>query len=269
MSNSSAELLNSTESARQGADQQKLQIEQVATAINDMTATIVEVARHAQVAADKANAADKVANEGGEVVSDTISSINTLANEVEASAELIKKVEEDSVQVGAVLNVIKSIAEQTNLLALNAAIEAARAGEHGRGFAVVADEVRTLASRTQDATQEVESMIEQLQTGSQQAVVAMSNSQSKVQSLVEKASSAGGALEAINDNVTQISNMNLQIANAAEEQTSVSEEINRNVTEISQISERSAGGAKKTADASNELSGLAQQLQVLIRQFKV
>ncbi|MDH5392702.1 MAG: methyl-accepting chemotaxis protein [Gammaproteobacteria bacterium] len=269
MSNSSGEMLSITESARQGVEKQKMQIEHVATSMNEMTATVQEVARHAQEAADRATAADRVANEGNDVVNDTIVSINALASEIETSAEIIKKVETDSVQIGTILNVIKSIAEQTNLLALNAAIEAARAGEQGRGFAVVADEVRTLASRTQQSTQEIEEMIEQLQTGSQKAVIAMSNSQSKAQSLVEKASSARVSLQEITSNVTHISDMNMQIATAAEEQTSVSEEINRNVTEISLISEQTADGAKQTADASNELSALAQQLQALIRQFKV
>lgn len=269
MSNSSDELLSVTELTRQGVNQQQSQIEQVATAMNEMTATVQEVARHAQEAATTATEADRVANEGGRVVDKTISSINSLASDIETSAEIIKKVEADSVQIGTVLNVIKSIAEQTNLLALNAAIEAARAGEQGRGFAVVADEVRTLASRTQESTQEIQEMIEQLQTGSKKAVVAMTNSQVKAQETVDQAVTAGSSLAAITNNVTSISEMNFQIAAAAEEQSSVSEEINRNVVEISQVAEQSAEGAQQTAGASNELSELATQLQILISQFKV
>lgn len=269
MSNSSGNMLNITEMTQQGVNQQQSQIDQVATAMNEMTATVQEVARHAQEAASTATEADDVASEGSKVVEQTISSINVLASEIENSAAIIKKVEEDGIQIGTVLNVIKSIAEQTNLLALNAAIEAARAGEQGRGFAVVADEVRTLASRTQESTQEIQDMIEQLQSGSQQAVQAMANSQEKAQATVNQAGSAGSSLRAITSNVASISDMNLQIATAAEEQSAVSEEINRNVVEISQIAEQSAEGAQQTAIASEELSELAGQLQSLIQQFKV
>ena len=269
MSDSSGNMLGITEMTQQGVNQQQTQIDQVATAMNEMTATVQEVARHAQEAANTATEADDVASEGNKVVEQTIGSINVLASEIENSATIIKKVEEDSIQIGEVLNVIKSIAEQTNLLALNAAIEAARAGEQGRGFAVVADEVRTLASRTQESTQEIQDMIERLQSGSQQAVQAMSNSQEKAQVTVDQAGSAGSSLRAITSNVASISDMNLQIATAAEEQSAVSEEINRNIVEISQIAEQSAGGAQQTATASQELSGLAAHLQSLIQQFKV
>jgi len=269
MSGSSEKMLEITEMTRTGVNQQQVQIDQVATAMNEMTATVQEVARHAQEAAGSAAQADEVSTGGGQVVDQTISSINMLASEIENTAGIIKTVEEDTVQIGTVLNVIKSIAEQTNLLALNAAIEAARAGEQGRGFAVVADEVRTLASRTQESTQEIEDMIERLQTGSQHAVQAMSTSQEKARVTVEQAGTAGSSLKEITTNVASINDMNLQIATAAEEQSAVSEEINRNVVEISQIAERSASGAEQTARASEELSGLAAHLQNLIRQFKV
>ena len=222
MSNSSGELLNITELTRQGVNNQRSQIEQVATAMNEMTATVQEVARHANEAASTATEADSVANDGSNVVNETIASINALVSEIENSAVVIQKVEADSVQIGTVLNVIKSIAEQTNLLALNAAIEAARAGEQGRGFAVVADEVRTLASRTQESTQQIQEVVEQLQSGAQQAVNAMTSSQEKAQATVVLAGTAGTSLQAITSNVTSISEMDFQIATAAEEQSSVS-----------------------------------------------
>ena len=269
MSNSSNEMHNISELTNQGINQQQMQIDQVATAMNEMTATVQEVARHAQEAANSATQADNEAEQGRQVVDKTITSINSLATEIENAAGTIKKVETDSIQIGTVLDVIKSIAEQTNLLALNAAIEAARAGEQGRGFAVVADEVRTLASRTQESTQEIQDMIEKLQSGSQEAVTAMAGSQEMAQTTVEHATSAGSSLESITSKVKTISQMNFQIATAAEEQSAVSEDINRNIVEISQIAEQSVGGSQQTASASNQLSKISMELQNLVTQFKV
>ena len=257
-----------TDETNQGVQKQQSETEMVATAMNEMTATVQEVARHATEASNAAQNADLEAQGGKNVVQQTVSSINTLASEIESATSVIKQLETDSDNIGSVLDVIRGIAEQTNLLALNAAIEAARAGEQGRGFAVVADEVRTLASRTQESTQEIQSMIESLQQGSRNAVKAMEASQDQSKKSVEHATNARGSLDAITDSVTTISNMNIQIANAAKEQSSVSEEINQNVVNISQIVEQTAEGAQQTMTASNELANLANELQSLVGQFK-
>jgi methyl-accepting chemotaxis protein len=257
-----------TNETNKGVQQQQSETEMVATAMNEMTATVQEVARHATEASEAAKSADSEANDGRSVVQQTVSSINTLASEIENATSVINKLETDSDAIGSILDVIRGIAEQTNLLALNAAIEAARAGEQGRGFAVVADEVRTLASRTQQSTQEIQNMIESLQNGSRSAVKVMELSQEQSKQSVDKALEAQKSLEAITDAVTTISNMNIQIAGAAKEQSNVSEEINKNVVNISQVVERTAEGAQQTQVSSHELSNLANELQLLVEQFK-
>lgn len=198
----------------------------------------------------------------------TLKTIEALAQEVENSAQVISRLSEDSTQIGSVLDVIRGIAEQTNLLALNAAIEAARAGDQGRGFAVVADEVRTLASRTQASTLEIQSMIERLQTDASNAVKAMQQGQVQAQQGLSQAAQAENALQTISQSVTRINDMNIQIATAAEEQSSVAEEINRNIVNISQSADATAEGAKQTASAGDELAKLAARLQNLVGQFK-
>jgi len=275
VSSSTSELKASTEQmsainneTNEGVQKQQTETEMVATAMNEMTATVHEVARHATEASSAAQSADKDAQDGKAVVEQTVASINSLANEIESATTIIQKLETDSENIGSVLDVIKGIAEQTNLLALNAAIEAARAGEQGRGFAVVADEVRTLASRTQESTQEIQSMIEKLQQGSSNAVKAMNASQAQSQESVEQANNARDSLDAITIAITTISDMNIQIASAAEEQSGVAEEINKNVVNISQVVEQTAKGAQQTLTSSQALANLANKLQDLVGQFK-
>ena len=250
-------------------ERQIQETDQVATAINEMTATVQEVARNATSAASAAQSADNESKGGKSVVMNTMQTIIDLASEVENTSSIIQQVEEDSDNIGNILDVIKGIAEQTNLLALNAAIEAARAGEQGRGFAVVADEVRTLASRTQDSANEIQQMIEKLQTGSRKAVVAMEQGREKAAAGVEHAKEASEALEAITRSVATINEMNTQIASAAEEQSSVAEEINKNIMNIREVSELTASGSAQTTSTSQQLSSLATQLQSLVAQFKV
>jgi len=258
-----------TDETHNGVVQQQQETEQVATAINEMSATVQEVARNAEEAAKAASSANDEASGGSRVVGQTIDSINSLATEVENVATVIKGLESDSENIGSVLDVIKGIAEQTNLLALNAAIEAARAGEQGRGFAVVADEVRTLASRTQASAREIEDMIVQLQDRAHSAVVTMEQGQARTQESVTRAAEAGSALQSITQAVAVINDMNNQIASASEEQSAVAEEINRNIVNISDISERTAAGAQQTHSNSSELARLADSLQQLISKFRV
>jgi methyl-accepting chemotaxis protein len=252
-----------------GVDQQRQETEQVATAMTQMTVTMEQVVKNAQYAAQAADNANEQANQGKSVVSQTIASIETLASEVENGAAVIQGLEKDSDQIGTVLEVIQGIAEQTNLLALNAAIEAARAGEQGRGFAVVADEVRTLASRTQASTQEIKETIEKLQSGARKAAAVMDVGRSNAHSSVELASNAGDALTAITQAVNEITNMNNQIASAACQQDAVSKEINQNIVNIAQIADTTAVGAQKLASSSGDLAGLSNDLQRLIGRFKV
>ena len=250
-------------------NQQEHKIEQVATAMNEMTATVQEVARNAGLASEAAGSADSESIEGLRVVSEVVSAINDLSNEATNTTNTIHSLEKDTEQIGSVLDVIKSIAEQTNLLALNAAIEAARAGEQGRGFAVVADEVRTLASRTQKSTSEIQEMIERLQVGSEGAVNAIETSQKKTQDVVGKAKIAGQALSAITDAVSSIAQQNTQIATAAEEQSSVAEEINQNIVSINALAIQTADGAEHTAASCQDLEKTAHDLQQMISMFKV
>ncbi len=248
--------------------QQRHEIEQVATAMNEMTATVQDVARNAAQAAESAQAADREAQQGQQVVHETVSSIESVSVEVEHTASAIQRLEADSQSISAVLEVIRGVAEQTNLLALNAAIEAARAGEQGRGFAVVADEVRTLASRTQQSTLEIQQVIEQLQSGARNAAEVMHRGRAQVDSSVLQAQQAGSSLTSITSAVASISDMNVQIASAAEQQSAVSDEISQNVVNINQVADRVTEAAGQTAQASSQLAHLAAGLQSLVGQFK-
>ena len=257
-----------TEETNSNVNRQQQEIEQVATAMNEMNATVHEVANNASSAADAAHGADDQAGKGKQVVGRTIDVIGSLADEVESTSAAIRELAQESNNIGTVLDVIRGIAEQTNLLALNAAIEAARAGEQGRGFAVVADEVRTLAQRTQQSTQEIQGMIERLQQGTTNAVNAMEKSREQAQAGVEQAAEAGTSLDAIKTAVDLINEMNTQIASAAEEQSAVAEEINKNISNISHVAEQSAEAAKQNSAASEQLARLAEELQSVVSQFR-
>jgi len=260
-----SQIVNQTQS---GAQQQKVQTEQVASAVTQMTATTQEVATNANLAVDSAQQADNNAKLGQDVVDETVASINSLASEIETGVNVINKLSQDTASITSVLDVIKGIAEQTNLLALNAAIEAARAGEQGRGFAVVADEVRTLASRTQQSTTEIESIITALQEQAQAAVGAISKGQQKAQASVKNASNAGEALHKITASVASISEMSNQIAASSIEQSNVSSEINKNVIIISEVADENAQASNQLSGSSQNLGQLAQELQQLVSQFK-
>lgn len=265
----SGELTRFSSELSSNSEQQRSQTTQVATAMNEMTATVQEVARNVSEAANAAEKGQSEAQTGQQVVTATVSSIRKLSDEVDTAANVIARLEESSEKIGSVLDVINGIAEQTNLLALNAAIEAARAGEQGRGFAVVADEVRTLASRTHESTLEIREMIETVQTGTNDAVKVMGRGKEAAKDSVSQVEQAGASLQAILDMVSTITSMTSQIASAAEEQSLTAEEINRNVESIHEISEQTASGAEQTARSSSELSELAHRLEGMVGQFRV
>ncbi|WP_455710228.1 methyl-accepting chemotaxis protein [Pseudomonas capsici] len=234
-----------------------------------MSATVHEVARNAEQASVAASTADNEAREGDKVVGEAILQIEKLASEVLRSSDAMTVLEQESDKIGKVMDVIKAVAEQTNLLALNAAIEAARAGEAGRGFAVVADEVRGLAQRTQQSTEEIESLVAGLQNGTRQVSDIMLGSRNLTDSSVALTRKAGISLESITRTVSNIQAMNQQIAAAAEQQSSVADEISRSIMNVRDVSEQTAEASEETAASSVELARLGNQLQMMVSHFRV
>ena len=249
--------------------QQTHETNTVAASIHQMAAAVQEVAGSATMAAQSAQDADGEANTGQQIVEQTITAIHSLSEDVNRAADVIQQLDTNADHIGTVVNVIKDIADQTNLLALNAAIEAARAGEQGRGFSVVADAVQTQANRTQTSTEEIQEMIEKLQQGAQRAVAAMEEGRNQTTATIERASSASETLNVITGSVGTITQMNTQIASAAEQQTAVADEISRSVHQIADIAEMSSNNAHSLAGTADEMAELEQRLMRLVSQFKV
>jgi len=252
-----------------GMLRQQRETEQIAAAVNEMSATVHEVANNTSLAADAASQADQDTAHGKDIVGRAVQGIDDVASEMERISGVIGQVDADSQRIGTVLDVIVGIAEQTNLLALNAAIEAARAGEQGRGFAVVADEVRTLAQRTQQSTEEIREMIESLQSSAKQAVTAIEHGRDRSHNSVEEANEAGMALDAILKAVDTISQMNTQIATASEEQSAVADEINRNIAQINEVTNQTTGDAAQLSQESEALVKLSEELLGLVGSFNL
>jgi len=269
LSNLAQNLRGLTEETQRTIDVQQKSATNAKRAVDTMSGSVDGVAHSAAQAAGDANEATSAASEGRQIVQQTVASIQQLANNVRETADVIARLESDSNKVGSVLDVIKGIAEQTNLLALNAAIEAARAGEQGRGFAVVADEVRTLASRTQQSTEEIQSTIEQLQNAAHSAVEVMARGTEQAGSSVETANKAGLSLETITSTIGRINKMNEQIAHNTEDQRSVAIDIVRHVDEIHERTEQTASRSGELGTMCNELADLAQHLESIAKQFRV
>ncbi|WP_300426418.1 methyl-accepting chemotaxis protein [uncultured Thalassolituus sp.] len=265
----SDELSGLTRESRDMSARQTQAAERVSDVVQDMVTSVRSVSENAASAAKAAGEADSAAKQGRLIVNDTVESINLLASEVERASDVIRQLEQDTENVGSILDVIRGIAEQTNLLALNAAIEAARAGEQGRGFAVVADEVRTLASRTQDSTQEIQKVIEQLQSAAGQAVSAMSSSKDRAQSSVDHAARTGESLREITQKVESITAMNSQIAQATDQQETSANTIRTDVGSMREHSEGALESVRQVDEAAGALSEVSAVLKRVTGQFRV
>ncbi|AZE72836.1 Methyl-accepting chemotaxis sensor/transducer protein [Pseudomonas synxantha] len=266
---SSTELGHNASQAHDRSQQQSQQMELVATAINEVTYGVQDVAKNAEHAASEMRDAQAQAQQGQVNIDGSLQQIDQLSNTISQAVEVIRTLSSESTQIGGVLEVIRSIADQTNLLALNAAIEAARAGEQGRGFAVVADEVRLLAQRTQKSTAEIQAMIERLQGHSEAAVKVISDSHSASQLTIEQAGQAGASLTAIGQALHNLNGLNASIASATLQQAHVVEDINQNVTQAAGLSHSTALAAEQSSVASGQLRGLSEQLDGLLRQFRI
>ena len=269
LASAAEELSAVTEEASRGLQQQNNEIDQAATAVNEMTAAVEEVARNAVSTSEASGQSNQAAREGRDRVMETVGAIQTMTQDVQNTSAMIEGLAAQGRDIGKVLDVIRAIAEQTNLLALNAAIEAARAGEAGRGFAVVADEVRALAHRTAQSTQEIEKMVAGIQNGTGEAVQSMQQSNQRTQTTLEMARAAGVALEQITQSISLINERNLVIASASEEQAQVSREVDRNLVNIRDLATQSAAGANQTSAASHELSRLAVDLNAMVARFVI
>ena len=269
LSVSASQLTSTTASTQRNLQQQESHTTEVAAAMTEMAATVQEVARHSSQTAEAAQRADQAANSGQRLVGQMIGSIDTLAQDIGDAAAVVQALAQDTSNIGSILDAIRGIAEQTNLLALNAAIEAARAGEQGRGFAVVADEVRSLAKRTQDSTMEIQGMIERLQSGAQKAASVMNASRTQAQHGASQALEAGQALETITGANREISEMAIQIASAAEQQAAVAHDISQRIEMIRDLASGNAEGSNEVTEASHSLAELAERLHTQVRHFNL
>ncbi|WP_417582385.1 methyl-accepting chemotaxis protein [Nitrincola sp.] len=269
LSAAAEELSASSTDTSQQAKKEQSETLQVATAMNEMTATVTEVADNAAQTSHAAGAANELALSGKQKLANTQQSIQGLANDIESAAQIINNLSTDSREINKILDVIRDISDQTNLLALNAAIEAARAGEQGRGFAVVADEVRSLASRTQNSTVDIQHMIERLQSGAEKAVNSMQQSRNKATASVASCNDTDEALTSIAGAIETINTMNIQIAEAARQQSQVADEINHNISFITDAAEMTSSSTEQVNTAADELARLASDLQSRIGRFKV